>query len=103
MIEEERRMIFTTEENPRRDGWIYEEHGGGYVGYREDARPDIVWNHIDGPLLYFRNGELHWLTLWERLRHWMGLEDVYSLERKHRPHLPQGAEVLAPTDTGSVT
>jgi len=80
-------MIFTTEKNPSRPGWVYEEYDGSYVGYRSDAVPEIRWKHIDGPLLVFRNGELHWLTLWERFRYWMGLEDVYSLERKHRPRL----------------
>jgi len=89
-------MIFTTEEMPRlRDGWIYEEFGGGYVGYREDARPDIVWKHIDGPLLYFRNGELHWLTWRERFRCWMGWDDALTLEAKYRPHLARvGGEKL---------
>jgi hypothetical protein len=82
-------MIYTTEEMPSpRLGWIYEEApGGGYFGYRDTARPDIQWNHIDGPLLHFRNGELHWLTWRERFRCWLGLDDAVSLEVKHRPHL----------------
>jgi hypothetical protein len=81
-------MIYTTEEMPSRPGWIYEEApGGGYYGYQASARPDIQWNHIDGPLLHFRNGELHWLTWRERFRCWMGWDDAETLEAKHRPNL----------------
>lgn len=82
-------MIYTTEEMPGRPGWIYEEApgGGGYIGYRDTARPDIHWNNVDGPLLCFRNGEMQWLTWRERFRCWMGWDDALSLEAKHRPHL----------------
>lgn len=59
-------------------------HGVG-VEFKPDAEPYVQWNHIDGPLLHLRCATLHWLTLWERLRMWAGLEDVYSLERKHAP------------------
>jgi hypothetical protein len=74
---------------PQREGWIYEKDptGSGYYGYIADARPDINWNHIDGPLLHFRNGEMHWLTLRERFRCWIGLDDALSLEARHRPRL----------------
>jgi hypothetical protein len=43
--------------------------------------------HIDGPLLTFRDGQMHWLTLRERFRVWMGWEDALSLERRLRPDL----------------
>lgn len=51
------------------------------------ARPEIRPNHIDGPLLVFRDGQLHWLTYWERLLVALGQADAESLERKHRPNL----------------
>ncbi len=85
-------VIYNPEEmiSPR-EGWIYEEApGGGFIGYRSDARPDIVWRHIDGPLLCARNGALHWLT--ERFRCWLGLDDALSLESKHWPHLALGQD-----------
>jgi hypothetical protein len=71
-----------------RDGWIYEPApGGGFIGYSADARPSIQANHIDGPLLSARNGQLHWLTLWERFLFALGLTDAERLERKRFPHI----------------
>jgi hypothetical protein len=78
----------TGEPSPAREGYIYEKApGGGYIGYSADARPGINWKHIDGPLLYGRNGRMHWLTWRERFRCWMGWEDAMSLEAKHWPPL----------------
>ena len=37
----------------------YDQSG---VGYHVGNRPHIKWDHPDGALLYFRNGEIHWLT-----------------------------------------
>lgn len=51
------------------------------------SRPSIQWNHIDGPLLIFRDGQLHWLSLWEKLQLRFGWTDAEKLERKHRPNL----------------
>lgn len=74
--------------NEFREGWIHHPApGGGYIGWPANARPSITPNHIDGPLLVLRNGELHWLTIWERLLFGLKLADAYSLERKHRPCL----------------
>lgn len=71
-----------------RPGWVCEpEPGGGFVGWPSDSEPSIQANHIDGPLLHFRNGELHWFTLWERFLFAIGRIDAESLEAKHRPHL----------------
>jgi hypothetical protein len=76
----------------RREGWRYEPlPGGGLLGYPGTARPNIQWNHVDGPLLHFRNGEIHWLTWRERFRCWMGWDDAESLEARHRPHLSHPA------------
>jgi hypothetical protein len=52
-----------------------------------NARPTIRPDHIDGPLLTFRDGQMHWLTLWERLLLALGLTDAQKLERKRRPNL----------------
>lgn len=49
--------------------------------------PSIVANHIDGPLLYFSDGQLHWLTLWERALFAFGLTDATRLQKKLRPRL----------------
>lgn len=79
-------MHIVSDDFLKRDGYIYNEYG---IGYPENARPEVVWNHIDGPLLYSRDGRLHWLTLLERLRFWLRLETVETLEHKRWPHIPQ--------------
>lgn len=50
------------------------------------ARPHIRRN-IDGPLLVFRDGQMHWLTWRERMACWLGLTDADRLEKKRRPDL----------------
>jgi hypothetical protein len=50
-------------------------------------RPNIQWNHIDGPLLHFSDGQLHWLTWRERMMCMIGTDDAESLQRKLRPRL----------------
>ena len=78
-------MHIVSDPSLHRPGYTYNEHG---VGYLLDSEPEIVWKHVDGPLLYYRDGQMHWLTLWERLRCWLGLDDAKSIERKRRPDLP---------------
>lgn len=83
--------------HPTRAGWVCQSApGGGYVCWPADNKPHIQMNHIDGPLLHFRNGELHWLTLWERVMVRLGRADAYSLERKHRPLLATAPEINRP-------
>ena len=82
-------VLFASKDAPRRPGYRYERVAGGLIGYPDDARPSINRKHIDGPLLYMRNGELHWLTLWERVLLRFGKTDSFALERKYRPHLSQ--------------
>lgn len=60
------------------------------VSYQRGAVPHIKQRHIDGPMLVMRSGEIHWLTLWERLLLWLGKTDAFRLERKHRPWLAEG-------------
>lgn len=50
--------------------------------YPIKSRPYILANHIDGPLLCLRDGQLHWLNLWERVLFSLGLTDAASLEDK---------------------
>ncbi len=59
----------------------------GTVGYPSNSRPLLNMKHIDGPLLTFRDGQLHWLTWKERVLVWFKREDAFSLERKLRPDL----------------
>ena len=81
-------VTFSSADAPKRPGYRYEPApSGGFIGYPAEAQPVINRKHIDGPLLYMRNGEMHWLTLWERLLLWLGKTDAMALERKHRPHL----------------
>lgn len=42
-------------------GYIEVSHGVA-VEFNPDSVPSIQWNHIDGPLLHMRSGEIHWLT-----------------------------------------
>lgn len=53
------------------------------VSYPNNARPMLNMRHVDGPLLTFRDGQMHWLTLCERL----GWDDALSLEERLRPDL----------------
>lgn len=74
--------------HPTRSGWLCQPApGGGSVCWPAHSRPSIQANHIDGPLLHMRNGEMHWLTIWERILFKLGRADAFSLERKHRPEL----------------
>lgn len=74
--------------------------GGGYVEWPASARPSIQGKHIDGPMIVFRNGEVEWLTMWERLLFALGWTDAEKLEQKHRPWL-QSAPCEAPLCEGS--
>lgn len=77
-------MHIISDASLKRAGWNYQATpGGGFVGYPPGVEPYIKWKHIDGPLLCCSDGQLHWLTLWERFRCWLGLDDVNSLDAKH--------------------
>ena len=77
-------MHITNNESWRRPDYIYNEHG---VGYHESSRPYIKWTHIDGPLLVYRDGQMHWLTVWERFCCQLGVSTAQSIETKRRPDL----------------
>lgn len=77
-------MHLVSDSSLKRRGYVYDGHGWGF---RKDSQPHIQWRHVDGPLLRYRDGQLHWLTLWERLRCKLGLDDARSIEEKRRPDL----------------
>lgn len=84
-------MYIVPDPSLQRPGYIYNSHG---IGYPATNRPWIMWNHIDGPLLHFRDGQLHWLTFRERIRCWFNLDDAESLEAKRRPDLVRSSASL---------
>lgn len=55
--------------------------------------PDVIWNHIDGPLMTWA-GQMHWLTLRERFLIWIGLETVDSIGCKRFPFLAKQRSLL---------
>lgn len=77
-------MLWSSDDSQKRPDYIEIGHGIS-VPFNPDAVPYIQWNHIDGPLLHTRNAQLHWLTLWERLRVWLAYDNEFTLERKHEP------------------
>lgn len=77
-------MHIISDPSLQRPGYTYNKHG---VGYSNDARPYIKAKHIDGPLLVYRDGQMHWLTLWERFLFLFGWTDAEKLERKRRTDL----------------
>jgi hypothetical protein len=76
-------MHIISDASLKRSGWTYSRTPSGFIGYPNGAVATINWKHIDGPLLYRTNGQLHWLTLWERFRCWLGLDNPETLDTKH--------------------
>lgn len=64
------------------------------LGFPLDARPSIQSNHIDGPVLFFRDGQMHWLNWRERFLLAIGFTDAEKLERKRRPNLMRRIDPL---------
>lgn len=60
------------------------------IQYPEDSEPHIQWNHIDGPLLFCRDGTPHWLTITERLWLRMGFTNINQLDKKYCKHDQRG-------------
>ena len=50
------------------------------------AGPDVTWNHVDGPLMYWASN-IHWLTFRERLRIFFHLTTVDQVACELWPHL----------------
>lgn len=78
----------TPQPHPTRPGWLcIPAPSGGFIGWEGGHKPHIQPNHIDGPMLVFSDGQLHWLTLWERFLFALGTTNAEKLERKRRPNL----------------
>jgi hypothetical protein len=58
-----------------------------HVGFSPHNKPSLIMKHIDGPLLHFSDGQMHWLTLWEHLLVKLGYHNAQTLQTKLRPHL----------------
>ena len=65
----------------------YSDSTSFHDAFPASARPSIQWRHIDGPVLCFRDGQLHWLTWWERIQFLFGFTSAEKIERKRRPNL----------------
>jgi hypothetical protein len=65
------------------------------------ARPSIRSHHVDGPLLVFRDGQVHWLTWWERLMLRFGATDADAIERRRRPNLMWAVRAQEALDTAA--
>jgi hypothetical protein len=72
-------MHIVSDKSLERPGYVYNNG----VGYPIDMTHEMVWDHIDGPLMYLSNGQLHWLTLRERLALWLGLTTEQAINDKH--------------------
>lgn len=57
------------------------------IGFPANTKPTINPRHIDGPLLTFSDGQMHWLGFFERIQFALGLTDAEKLQRKLRPNL----------------
>lgn len=78
-------MHFIDDKGVQRPDYIYDDHG---VGYHKDARPYVKWDHIDGPLLICRDGQLHWLTWRERIWAWWTSAEAEAIEKRVRRPKP---------------
>ncbi|MGY4222711.1 hypothetical protein ACVMIH_000072 [Bradyrhizobium sp. USDA 4503] len=74
-------MHITNDASLRRAGYVYDRNG---VGTPLSAQPSINWKHVDGPLLYCSDGQLHWLTWSERIRLFFGLADIHDIDFERR-------------------
>lgn len=57
------------------------------ISWQRVEEPVFILDHIDGPVIHFSDGQMHWLTLCERWRVWRGQETAASLQKKLRPNL----------------
>ena len=76
-------MHFVSDKAYQRPGYVYENAGGGWIGYPAGMEPSVVWNHIDGPVLHRSDGGITWLTVWDRIMVFFSLTDVHGLDRKY--------------------
>ena len=74
--------------------WYSVQEGLG-VQVSPDDRPEIQWNHVDGPVLHTRLATLHWLTWKDRLLLALKKTTVEELERKYEPQVSDLDRALA--------
>lgn len=60
--------------------------------YRVGGKAFVQWNHSDGPMLVCSNGHPHWLTLWERVKLFIGLDSIESLDAFYTKAKQSGGE-----------
>lgn len=59
--------------------------------------PPVFYSHIDGQMITFSDGQVHWLTFKERFKvKWMGLTAV-ELQKELRPNLTKTMELIKST------
>ena len=82
----ERPMHIISDASLKRHGYVYERDGTaeGFIGYPVESDFNVVWKHIDGPLLKTSTGKLHWLTWWERIQLYFKWTTLDRLNWKHR-------------------
>jgi len=86
-------MHIISDASMKRPGWTYQRVPGGWRGYQERFEPATInWKHINGPLMYLTNGQLHWLTRWERIQLFFGWADIHELDMKRQRRSPQEPE-----------
>ena len=69
----------------------------GGAQFERIAKPSFNMMHIDGPVITFSDGQMHWLTWRERIAVRLGWETAHSLQIKLRPKLTvmlHGAKML---------
>lgn len=57
------------------------------------AGPVVEWGHVDGPLMSWA-GQMHWLTIWERVRISLRLSSVESVAKARFPHIERARRHL---------
>lgn len=79
-------MHIISDASLKRPGYVYERDGTaeGFIGYPAESDFNVVWKHIDGPLLKTSTGKLHWLTWWERIQLYFKRTTLDKLNRKYR-------------------
>ena len=76
-------MHIVSDKSMKRPGYTYQRSASGWVGYPTTFHPaKINWKHIDGPLMYLTNGQLHWLTWRERIQLFFGWIDIHELDMR---------------------
>jgi hypothetical protein len=60
----------------------------GQVSYSADSVSEIQFNHIDGPVLHHKSGQMTWLSWWDRFQLHFGMITIADLEKKYYPEFP---------------